>query len=134
MTARLDNLVTFFMNNGVDEFEQLHSLIYFYYAWGLGIYQVDLVYDVEFEVEEDGVKVVGLEDVEYNPSTDYEFSENELEILDTILYNYVDTPEENISKLTLYDVPCIEAYLKGERVKRETLMEYYNTMYLNSLN
>ena len=127
--------------------KKLQKLCYYYKAWGLALYDEDLIPDYEFEAwvhgpvspelyQKYGVYV--WQDIPQKKDSSYDFTEKEIELLESVWLTYGAMTANALEAQTHVEEPWrkarygLEEYEKGTRkISHEDMRSYYRAVYLS---
>lgn len=125
--------------------KKLQKLIYYYYAWGQALLKRDVIDNCEFEAWVHGpvnrqvyskYATYGWTPIEKGTSTPNVFTEEEVELLDSVWLTYGDKSANELSALTHQDLPwkqargkCADGELCRTVLDKNIMRDYYISVY-----
>lgn len=142
---RINYIAEAFLNKESMTPKKLQKLLYYYKAWGLALYDDDLLEGSEFEAWVHGpvseeiynkYKVYGWNEIPLVESK-VELEEREIDLLESVWVTYGDLSANELEALTHTELPWIKAragYSNNERCKveieHEDMKNYYKNIYI----
>ena len=143
--ASVYDVANWFLSKETMSHKKLQKLAYYVEAWGWALYDRDVIEDTNFEawvhgpvsrILYDKYREYGWNDIEQTVDNSIEFSDQELELLESVWMTYGELSANELEALTHSEIPwraAREGYADYEtcsnEISPEIMKSYYSSIY-----